>query len=153
MKALFLFLAVLLASTCLYAKGVNNDFKVNTTNYADGILLEADNRDICLQLTIAGPGNSRHTQKYASAESVFIDINDANGQPLADGLYKYEAWPVPAVSYSREESSRMPDRNSLENTTGPDVSPVSGSFRIVNGVIDDPELIEYNDRDLEGAVQ
>jgi len=72
---------------------------------------------------------------------------------LTDGSYKYEAWPVPAVSYSREESARMPDRNSLKNTTGPRVSPVSGSFRIVDGIIDDPELVEYDARALEGALQ
>ena len=153
MKVTFLFLAVFLASTCLNAQGIDNSFNVNATNYADGILLESDNRDIGLQLTVAGPDNSRYTEKYSSADPVFIDINDANGQPLVDGSYQYEVWPVPAISYSREESSAMPDRNNLKNTTGPEVSPVSGSFRIVNGIIDDPDLVEFDARPLEGAVQ
>jgi len=118
--------------------------QVNATTYADGILLEADKRDTNLQLTIAGPENSRYTQSYSSADPVFLDISNTNGKPLADGFYKYEVWPIPAATISREESSKMPDRNSLMNTTGPKVSAVSGSFRIVNGSIDDPELIEYD---------
>ena len=153
MKSLFLFLAIFSVSTCLNAAGNDNSFNVNATTYADGVLLEADNRDINLQLTIAGPDNSRYTQKYSSADPVFLDINNTNGQPLADGFYKYEVRPIPMVTYSREESSSMPDRNSLKNTTGPKVSAVSGSFRIVNGFIDDSELVEYGAEISEGTVK
>ncbi len=143
MKSIFLFLVIFSISTNLNAKGNDSSFKVTATTYADGVLLVANNRDINLQLTVSGPGNYRSAQRYSSADPVFLDINNANGKPLADGFYKYEAWPVPAVTYSREESSSMPDRNSLMNTTGPKVSSASGNFRIVNGLIDDPELVEY----------
>ena len=137
-------MAVFSVSTYLNAKDIDSSFKVTATTYADGVLLEAGNRDVDLQLTIAGPDNSRYTQRYSPTEPVFLDINNTNGQPLADGFYKYEVWPIPAVTYSREESSSMPDRNSLMNTTGPKASAVSGNFRIVNGLIDDPELTEYD---------
>lgn len=153
MKLIILFLAIFSVSTSLNAKGIDGNFKVATKTYADGILFEADNRDINLQLTVAGPDNARYTQRYSSADPAFLNISNTNGQPLADGFYKYEVWPIPAVTYSREESSSMPDRNSLKNTTGPKVSAVSGSFRIVNGVIDDPELIEFDAGVSEGTVK
>jgi hypothetical protein len=152
-KSIFLFLIILLVSTGLSAKGVDNNFNVNTTTYSDGILLMAENQNTDLQLTIAGPGNSRYTRKYSSADSVFLDINDTNGVPLSDGLYQYEVWPVPAVTYTREESSRMLDRNDIKHESGPVVSPVSGSFRVVNGEIDDPDLLEYDASVSEGAVE
>lgn len=143
MKHIFLFLIIFLTSTCLCAKEIDIDFKVNVNTYADGILLEIENHDSDFQLTVAGPGNSRYTRRYSSDEPVFLDINNTNGEQLEDGFYKYEAMPLPAFTISREESSKMPDRNSLKNTTGPKVSAVTGSFRIVNGMIIDPELVEY----------
>ena len=141
MKLLHLFLVGLLASTCLNAQDIDYNLLVNVTSYADGVLLETPNRDLDLQLTLAGPNNYRYTQRYSSADPVFIDINHTNGQSLEDGFYKYEAMPMPTITISREESSKMPDRNSLMNTTGPKVSAVSGSFRIVNGMIIDPDLV------------
>ena len=143
MKLMFLFLVIFLTSTCLSAMDIDSGFEVTINTYADGILLEMDNRDSDLQLTVAGPGDFRFTQRYSSANPVFLDINNANGERLEDGFYKYEAMPLPAFTISREESSKMPDRNSLINTTGPKVSAVTGSFRIVNGMIIDPELVEY----------
>ena len=142
MRSKLIFVAIPLLAICTYAQAAGTNSGIQATTYSDGVLFEADNRKTDLQLTIAGPGNSRSTQRYSAADPVFIDINDTNGQPLPDGLYKYEAWPIPEVTYTREESSAMPDRNSLENTTGSGVSAVSGSFRIVNGLISDPELME-----------
>ena len=152
-KSIFLFLAIFLVSTGLNAKGVDNSFKIDATTYSDGVLLVAVNRDNDFQLTIAGPGNSSYTRKYPSADPVFLDINDTNGEALADGLYQYEVWPIPAVTYTREESSRMPDRNNIKHESGPAVSPVGGSFRVVNGIIDDPELVEYDAGAFEGELQ
>jgi hypothetical protein len=152
-KYMLLFLNTLLMSTSLSAQGIDNSFNVNATTYSDGILLIADNQNADLQLTIARPDNSSYTKKYSSNGSVFIDINDTNGEALTDGLYKYVVWPVPAVTYTREESSSMPDRNDIKHKSGPSVHRVSGSFRVVNGEIPDADLLEYSANGLAGAEQ
>lgn len=145
MKSILLFLAMLLVSSSIYAKGAERSFEVKSTNYADGVLLEANNQDQDLQLTVSGPDNMRFTQKHFAGDPAFLDINDANGQQLTDGFYKYEVKQMPSRTYSREESSNMPDRNSIKNTTGGrSVSAVNGSFRVSNGQIVDTELIEYD---------
>ena len=153
MNRLFIFLAILILTTNVHSQDAGNAAGIQAITYADGILLEVDSPDIDLQVTIAGPANSSYTQKYPGVGPVFLDINDTNGQPLADGLYQYEVWPVPVTHYSREESSRMPDRNDISHKAGPKASSVSGSFRIVNGSIADSELIEYDANHPEGAVE
>ncbi|MBE9550303.1 MAG: hypothetical protein IMF09_12935 [Proteobacteria bacterium] len=48
----------------------------------------------------------------------------------------------------------MPDRNSIKNTTSSrNISPVSGTFRIVNGSVIDPELSEYGTRASQEAAK
>ena len=148
MKRLFLFLLVLLFATSAYSQVEDSGVSILAVTYTDGVLLEAENNSVDIQLTVAGPDNSVTTQKYSGGETVFLDINA--GQ-LPDGLYKYEAWPIPAVTISREESSRMPNRNDISLDSGPSVSPTSGSFRIVNGEIADPDLVEFSAAVLEGA--
>jgi len=153
MKSILLFLAILLVSSSVYAKGGERSFEVKSTNYADGVLLEADNRDLDLQLTVSGPDNTRFTQKHFAGDTVFFDINDANGEQLGDGFYQYEVMPVPARTYTREESSKMPDRNSVKNTTSYQVSAVNGSFQVANGQIVDTELFEYDAEIEQGMVK
>jgi hypothetical protein len=151
MKRLFLCLLVLSLSTSAYSQDEGNSVGIQVVTYADGVLLEAENNSIDIQLTVVGPNNSVISQKYSGGETVFLDINAANGGQLPDGLYKYEAWPVPAVTISREESSKMPNRNDISLKAGPAVSPVSGSFRIVNGAMADPDLVEFSAANLGGA--
>lgn len=148
MKRIFLSILVLLLATSAHAQGQGDSPSIHAVTYTDGVLLSAEDNGIDIQLTVAGPDNSVTTQKYSGGETVFLDIND--GQ-LPDGLYKYEAWPIPAVTISREESSRMPNRNDINLKSGPSVSPTSGYFRIVNGEIADPDLVEFSAANLEGA--
>jgi hypothetical protein len=149
---LFLLL-VTLVSTNLNAKAVTDNFSVDATTYSDGILLIANDSYNGLQLTIGGPGNKIFKQSYPPSDAAFLDINDIAGQKLPDGLYKYEIYPIPAVTYTREESSRMPGRNDVDFGSGPTVSPVSGSFRVVNGEIADSELQEFDASAFGGTVE
>ena len=105
MKQSFLLILVLLLATSAHAQGLGDSASIQAVTHTDGVMLSADNNGIDIQLTVAGPDNSVTTQKYSGGETAFLDIS---GGQLPDGLYKYEAWPIPAVTISREESSRMP---------------------------------------------
>lgn len=150
MKSIPLLMVILLASTNLSAKDADRPFAVEATNYPDGVLLLAEDSNLGMQVSIAGPDNSVSTRTFAAFDPAFLFVKDTNGQALSDGLYRYEIWPVPAVSYSREESSAMPNRNDISLKNGPSVSPVSGSFRISKGLIVDSELVE-DYANVEGA--
>lgn len=153
MKRILIFLTILMVATAAYAKGVADNTTIQASAYPDGILFEVKGGDVDLQLSVSGPGNIAFTQRHAYADSVFLDIKQANGKVLADGLYKYDAWPVPAVTISREESSKMQDRNVLNGKTDAKVSPFSGTFRIVNGEVIDPDYDEFDDLLLTEAVK
>ncbi len=123
------------------AKGLEGNATIEATTYADGVLFQVDKSETNLQLNISGPTQA-YSQRYSDGDSIFLGIQQADGQVWADGLYKYEVWPVPAVSISREESSKMPDRNSLVHKSRPPVFALSGNFRISNGMVVDPDLGE-----------
>jgi hypothetical protein len=152
MKLIPLLLVVLMASTNLFAKDADRPFAVEATNYPDGVLLQSENSDVGLQVSIAGPDGNVVSMSFAAFDPAFIFASDTSGQPIADGLYNYEVRPVPSKTYTREESSAMPDRNSVNFYKGPSVSPVNGSFRVVQGRIVDSELIE-DYANVEGAVE
>ena len=153
MRYKLLLLLVTLVSTNLHAKAVNENFSIDATVYSDGILLIADDSNNGLHLTVGGPGNKTFKRSYPSSDAAFLDINDTAGEKLPDGLYKYEIYPIPAVIYTREESSRMPGRNDVDFGSGPTVSPVSGSFRVINGEIADSELQEFDASAFGGSVE
>lgn len=94
-------------------------------------------------LNISGPDNTVIKKRYSSAEPAFFSANNEKGGPLPDGLYKYEANAIPAFSMSREESSKLQDRNTLNGKSDPKSSPISGHFRIINGVVVDKNLEEH----------
>ena len=149
MKQLLMFLIVLLVATGAYAKGTaKRDADIQATTHSDGILFEVNVSDSDLELSISGPGNLAQSKHYAYAESVFFQAAKPNGKPMPDGLYKYEARAVPAVKISREESSRMPDRNVFYGKTDAQVNSVSGTFRILNGSLVDSSYDEYGNTDL-----
>jgi hypothetical protein len=148
MKNIWMAMLALLLSVAAHSKDVTGPATIQSSTFADGILLQANDPSVNLELTILGPGKERTTRKIMSS-SVFMDTQSFDGQLLADGYYKWEAWPTPAVTYSREESSAMPDRNSLDREKAPKVSAFSGSFRIVDGLIVDPDLVEYDREDLK----
>lgn len=152
MKSIPLLMVILLASTNLSAKDVDRPFAVEATNYSDGVLLLAEDTDMGLQVSIAGPDKSVTTRTFAAYDPAFIFVSDTNKQPLSDGLYQYEVWPLPSHTYTVEESSAMPDRNTVNFYKGPSVSPVNGSFRVMQGMIVDSVLRETNEN-AEGAVE
>jgi len=144
MNHILITLAALVVATGAHAKGVDDGgASIQASQHPDGILFDVKGGDVDMQLNISGPGNATFSRHYAYAESVFFNINDASGVALPDGLYKYEARPLPAVTISRAESSRMKDRNVLNGKTDPKISPVSGTFRIVNGGVIDPNYDEF----------
>lgn len=144
MKRILVFLTILMIATVAYAKGAGNNATIQASAHPDGILFDVRGGDVDLQLNVSGPGDVVFTQRHAYAESIFLDIKNVDGKRLADGLYKYEARPMPAVMISREESSKMLDRNVLYGKTDAKISAFSGTFRIVNGSVVDPDYDEYD---------
>ena len=149
MKHLLIFLTILLIASGAYGKGAGNKgADIEATSFSDGILFDVKVRDADLELSISGPGNMATSKRYAYADSAFYQTTNGKGRSLPDGLYKYEARAVPAVRVSREESSRMEGRNDLHGKTDAKMNPVSGTFRIVNGSVVDPNRDEYGKSDL-----
>ncbi len=144
MNRILIFLSILLVANATHAKGVGKDAGIEVSTYPNGLVFDVRRSDTDLQLTISGPGNYVSSRRHPYAESVFLGITNATGKRLADGLYKYEARPMPAVSISREESSIMQGRNVLHGKTDAKISPFSGTFRIANGRVVDPAYDEYN---------
>jgi hypothetical protein len=146
MKRIFTSLVVLLFATSVYSQGVDRNAGIQATTYSDGVLFEPGHSNNEFMLNISGPENTVIKKRYSSAEPAFFSVNNENGWPLPDGLYKYEARAIPAFSISREESSKLRDRNILIGKSDPKSSPVSGHFRIINGVVVDKSLEEYSAR-------
>ena len=145
MKQLLTFLAILLIASVAQAKGVKNDRPdIQASTYSDGMQFDVSRGDADLQLEVYGPGGKTYSERYANAESVFFSTNSRKDGSLPDGLYKYEAKSIPAVTISREESSKMADRNMLREKTDTKNSYVSGTFRIVDGLVVDPDLDEFD---------
>lgn len=138
------FLFLILLSANLFAKGVDGQFTVNTTTYEDGVLILSDNHETGFQVKFSGPGNFSVIQISSQGDSVFLDINNTDGQTLADGLYQYKVMPTPARTFTLAESSNMPDRNDIKPKSVAVVHPVYGSFRVINGEVVDADLQEYD---------
>lgn len=122
------------------AQDVSNDIQVN--RFTDFVAFELNSDAFNMNVSIAGPDNYSFAREYQGSETAFFDLTDASGGAMADGLYKYEIKPVPVRRFSRAESSAMPDRNTLYGKSAAKVSPVSGSFRVVNGQVVDAGLFE-----------
>lgn len=144
MNRIFLFLAILSLAASVHSKGVGNGAEIQATTYADGVLFEVGGSNSDFTLNVFGPDNVIIERTYSSAEPVFVSITEGDAGSLPDGLYKYEARPIPAFTISRQESSRLADRNTLIGKSDPKTSPVSGSFRIKNGIVADPNIQEFN---------
>jgi hypothetical protein len=122
------------------AKGFGGDIQVET--FSDFVMLNMHNEGFDMAVQISGPAGFMESRMLPGSGAAYIDVVNAKGQRLADGLYKYEIKPVPAVSLSREESAAMVDRNVLVGKSADKVSPVSGSFYIVGGQIMDAQMTE-----------
>lgn len=144
MSRVLMFTAILLFAVNVYAKGADNTASIQATTYADGVLIEAKNSGTDIHLNVSGPANTYFEKRQSSSGAIFIDVNRETEAPLPDGLYKYEAQAIPAFTISREESSQLSDRNVLRGKTDPKASPVSGNFRILNGMVVDPDINEFD---------
>ena len=135
MKLIIMVLATVMVAAGAYGEGVGSNIEIQATTYADGVLLEVSERDVDLKVIVSGPGKSFFVIKQSAANPVFVDIHHADNGPLSDGLYKYEAWPIPAIIISRAESSSMPDRNTLHGKTGQNLAFFMTDYEV------DPSLI------------
>ncbi len=98
-----------------------------------------------MTLTVAGGGMSL-TRRYGAAESPFVNLVDAAGKPLADGIYKWElrAEP-PALALNRErfEHARAAaDGDAMIEAQAPRMAVQSGVFTIKHGTLVDSSLVE-----------
>ena len=144
MKRIFVFLAILLLSVNVYSQGKSETAGIKATTYADGVLFENKGKGQGMNLVVSGPGNSINSKRYSNDKPVFLGTSNDSGEPLPDGFYKYEATEIPAFTFSRAESAKLRDRNELNGKSDPKSSPVSGHFRIADGVIVDSLLEEYD---------
>lgn len=151
MSRIVIFVTILLCATSVYSKGVGNTVAIQATTYADGILFEAVDNAVDFKLNVIGTGNSAFAKQYSSSGPIFINANNEDGVPLPDGLYKYEAQLNPAFTISRQESSKLPDRNVLKGKSDPKSSPISGNFRILDGMVVDPLFEEFDAVPVGGA--
>jgi hypothetical protein len=114
--------------------------------YPDFVVFENLGDDTDLQVRVSGPQGEVLSRRQSGAEPVFVELQDASGQTLADGLYKYEVFAVPRVTIPREVSAAMPDRDVHREQVGPGPSPLSGTFRVSNGAIVDALAVEGESR-------
>jgi len=142
-------LAAASLASAIHAQEFADSVFVDTSQ--DFIAFELANPEFDMQLNVSGPKGFSLSQKYAANELAYIDVVDARGSRLADGLYKYEIRPVPTVMITREESSAMPDRNELYHKAQIEVSPVSGSFRVLDGRIVDDLAVESDAQNQAGS--
>jgi len=112
--------------------------EMRTEVLEDGVLFISDGNIGNSTVVLRGPGQYVTTLRFDAGTDPFIDARFVNGKPLADGLYKYEL-----VSSPRKMAFAPADkRNEFSGITDPKNSPVSGSFRVVHGVVVDPYLEE-----------
>jgi len=140
-----------MASSPAMAIDLDDRFDINSTTYPDGLLLESTWPDAGMRITIAGPEGFRLTQKYLADESIFIDINHTTDQVLADDRYRYEIRPVFAGYTAHDGRQEKQDFDKAQQQAAPRISPVNGSFLIVDGLVVDPELIEIEPRIERGT--
>jgi len=130
MKYTALILTLLMLSSIVHAQNADHHFKIEKTTYHDGVLITPSQTGLGVQITVAGPESFRVSHQYAADEPIFIDINNMADRFLMDGLYRYEV---------RPETGGF---DSPPGLVGIQISPVHGSFRIRDGVLVDPALIE-----------
>ena len=109
---------------------------------SDGVIFVADGTQGATTVSLAGPDLLGTRIKFGAGSDPFIDINNVNGLVLQDGLYKYEL-----VSSPRQAADAAGvDRNAFSGLSNRKISPYSGSFRVINGVVVDPYLEEATDK-------
>ena len=104
--------------------------------YSDFVTFDMLTEGYDMQVTVAGPNGYRNSTEHLSDQIAFLEIRDANGTNLVDGLYRYKVTPLPKQRWTREESSAL-----RASGNAPEVQPIvgtSGTFRVLNGQIVSP---------------
>jgi hypothetical protein len=120
------------------ASELNQEILVVT--YPDFVAFDLVSESHDLETIVVGPEGYRHERRYPSDQTAYLEAQSPDDGALADGLYKWEAWATPRKVIPREVSSAMPDRNAMHTSSRS--GRISGSFRVVEGLIVDPDLAE-----------
>lgn len=91
-----------------------------------------------LSVTVTGPQGFALTRSFARSEAALLDLREAAGAPLADGVYKYEVTlgARPEASPAALQAAReAQDSGAAARTRRPSLVE-SGSFRIAGGVLE-----------------
>lgn len=123
-------LALLFSLTVCSVAQAGKPVKANV--HASGVSFSANENHSGATLTVTGPNDYYQQKKGASVAS--LGINDT----LADGLYTYEITLEP-----REKRERPEEGDSSESSQNAQTGSISsGSFRVVNGVVVNPNITE-----------
>jgi hypothetical protein len=135
---------LLVLSACVaasaQARDISRDIIVET--YPDFVAIDLVSDTHNVEYTVTGPGGFHQRQLNALDAAAYVELQSADGATLADGLYKWEAWATPKKIIPREKSMAMANRNDFRMSTGAGNSRISGSFRVVDGLIVNPDVVE-----------
>lgn len=122
-------LAFLFSLTVCLSAQAGNAVKANV--HASGVSFSAGNPHSGATLTVSGPNGYYEQKRGASVAN--LGINDV----LADGLYNYEI----TLESTIKRETREGDEMSMQNRRTPG-SISSGSFRVMNGSVVNPNITE-----------
>lgn len=141
-------IAILLGMSCAGSALAASDgakFEIQAFPTDRGVVLQSNNADIDLGLTLAAPDGSTVTSVYRGNEAIPLEAHTGD---LPDGLYTYEIRPIVLTGPTSDATPYNLRGLGPEKSTG--LSPTSGSFRVVNGQVTIPDLVEA-DHDLIDA--
>lgn len=126
---------VLALATVSFAKDNVEAFET----YYEGDTVYLQPTDEFAGFTLKVSGNDVHyTQQFAADETPYVGAFDADGNLLADGLYKYEVIAAPVIDAEVREIM-MDARAGDYEIDAPRGKVQSGIFRIVDGELFQPE--------------
>lgn len=147
-------LSLLLLAGC--AAGVQADdsaHNIIVERYGDFVAVDRMDASRNLKVVLVGPDGYRKEMRQTEDEAAFIETREVDGTALSDGLYHFEAWTEPKKLVTRSPDDPRAGRDAgLERTARVATDTVSGSFRVVDGAIIDPNLEEAPARPV-GQVQ
>jgi hypothetical protein len=102
-----------------------------------------------LSLTIGGPGDFYLQQEHESGARLTFTPEDGAGNPLPDGVYKYELRFLPVMG--KALSGYDESQRGIASLKGTEMAPVqSGSFSVLNGSFVTQDAVESApERELE----
>lgn len=134
---------LLLAAGSLCAHADASDQGIIIETYADFVAVDRVDTSSNLRMVVTGPAGYRQTLDHGADEIAYIETRSAEGVALADGLYTYEVWTEPKTLLTRATDDPRAGRDAgLKTKARITGGRTSGSFRVVNGVIVDPNLKE-----------